>query len=898
MKSFSISFAKAKWLIVGVASVLSLVSPLAFSGTAVADGAYRALDANTIEGKGSDFSQCTQSTAQFQKFPDGTYVAVCTAFLPGVANTYTFTITLGARSGTNVSATIKSTPAGPSGPITIADPSSVLGAAAGGGTGGGGTGADTTPDKPTCDWSINPLTWIICPIVNGLADATDGFFQYFLVPFLKTTPLNVTDTNSPIFKAWSSFRVLANIILIIALLLLVFGQAIGVGIFSAYQVKTMAPAIFIYGILANISIYLWAAAIDVFNIAGAAIAHLILVPFGLHDADLLTMNINVGAQALSIGAFVAFIFTLIATGGAFLMFLFLFLLLPLFLTMIGVFITLMVRTGIIMIASILAAPFAALGAIPATRKYLTKYLEISGDALAIYPVAMAFVAVFKALGSVITVANGQDDSGARAALAGFVGILLTIGAWLAVLLAIRFVGGLTHSLYSTVSGYGKQGHNFVKGNPNDPFSMQNRTKRTMGHRVTDLQAQMVHSGRKIDTNSAAYKSAPIGTKARVRGRQAAAFVGRRFGNVDARLSHYQDIANKQGEQMSQTGLDDLRYAAAGFKLSKGQLAGTDTLTGLDGSAVSTTAAADYDRYFDSKGREITGGTFNEGKRRYGATVGETASQMEYTVRKAQGDKDLANFRYSLQQNAKDEGWSDSDLTRVWATATYPHKERLGSEWYSTPKFNGNGDVEYNDVGKSPDNYNKMVGEVHKVKKSFQIGNIEDSSWRSMAQHQEMVTEAINNGGIIQKGSRTGQALTPKDYQSFAMTDEVMEAAVASGGVQRTGQDANDVQVMGGTPAAKGVIQAMFKNRQYRTTNATTASGQSSVNERIIYDGQAAEAAKNAAVASFSSATPPTLPAGVTPQQYVQQQEQAAIAANTKHTTEVTGDIDRTQITSV
>src|SRR5690606_33050266 len=55
-----------------------------------------------------------------------------------------------------------------------------------------GNGADVAAeaDEPTCETRAkSPLTWAICPIVNGLADLTDWLFNSFILPLLETAPL-------------------------------------------------------------------------------------------------------------------------------------------------------------------------------------------------------------------------------------------------------------------------------------------------------------------------------------------------------------------------------------------------------------------------------------------------------------------------------------------------------------------------------------------------------------------------------------------------------------------------------------------------------------------------------------------------------------------------------------
>jgi len=78
---------------------------------------------------------------------------------------------------------------------------------------------------------------------------------------------------------WSSFRLYGDIVLVIALLVIVFGEAIGGGVIDAYTAKKVLPRILIAAILINLSIYIVAALEDIVNIVGSGLDSLIRLPF-------------------------------------------------------------------------------------------------------------------------------------------------------------------------------------------------------------------------------------------------------------------------------------------------------------------------------------------------------------------------------------------------------------------------------------------------------------------------------------------------------------------------------------------------------------------------------------------------------------------------------------------
>jgi hypothetical protein len=84
--------------------------------------------------------------------------------------------------------------------------------------------ADRSPD---CDAQLNsPLSWIICPLVDMGTAFTDWVYTEFVRGMLEEVPIS-TDTNDGGYRAWQSFRILANIILVGAMLILVYGMIRG-----------------------------------------------------------------------------------------------------------------------------------------------------------------------------------------------------------------------------------------------------------------------------------------------------------------------------------------------------------------------------------------------------------------------------------------------------------------------------------------------------------------------------------------------------------------------------------------------------------------------------------------------------------------------------------------------
>ncbi|MFT9116321.1 MAG: hypothetical protein ABF497_04260, partial [Sporolactobacillus sp.] len=114
----------------------------------------------------------------------------------------------------------------------------------------------TSQDQKTSNTTacaINGIGWIVCPTVNFLSYVADQAFTFMADNFLSISPnLLNTDVESGAYKAWNMIRMLANAILVVAFLIIIYSQISGFGI-SNYGIKRMLPRLIIIAILINIS---------------------------------------------------------------------------------------------------------------------------------------------------------------------------------------------------------------------------------------------------------------------------------------------------------------------------------------------------------------------------------------------------------------------------------------------------------------------------------------------------------------------------------------------------------------------------------------------------------------------------------------------------------------------
>jgi hypothetical protein len=350
-------------------------------------------------------------------------------------------------------------------------------------TAGGTTGSTAT--NPTCE-SNGALSWLVCPVINLLADASDGIYNNVIAPWLQTDTIQI-DNNSVIFQAWSSLRVIGNIVLVIAMLVIVFGQAIGGGMVDAYTAKKVLPKILIAAIMINLSIYIVAVMVDVTNILGHGLSTLLmqLIQNGGGSTNV-TLGNGAGAT-FGLGAIIGggALWAGLAGGAAAMMQGFLvFILLPGFLAFLGVLITLILRQGIIT-ALIIISPIAfALYCLPAGEKYLKQWWQVLFKALLIYPIISLVFGVAKILAITTNQAGNGQKNGLTAVGFEMASVVLLFIPIFLIPFAFKLAGGAIGQLYGTLSGFGKRSSEAIKGNVNDPNSTRNRTKRRVGEGYT------------------------------------------------------------------------------------------------------------------------------------------------------------------------------------------------------------------------------------------------------------------------------------------------------------------------------------------------------------------------------------------------------------------------------
>lgn len=280
-----------------------------------------------------------------------------------------------------------------------------------------GANNDNGGDKKQldCDTQFdNPLTWIICPVIDilaGFVDWVDGIITQQLQvdtdPIFKTSgTVNcsndkaISSTSDAYFCAWRTFRNIALGLTAIAGLIVVISQALGFEILDAYTIRKVLPRLLIAVIGITLSWPLMKLAIEFTNDLGYGVRHLIYAPFsGLPDKLDLSFGghgfnalFGTASAALVLGAsavaLVIFIGVILAYAGT---------------AALAVLIAILVLVlrEVLITLLLLTAPVAIITYVfPNTQRIYKLWWESFAKALMMFPLIAAFIAagrVFSAI---------------------------------------------------------------------------------------------------------------------------------------------------------------------------------------------------------------------------------------------------------------------------------------------------------------------------------------------------------------------------------------------------------------------------------------------------------------------------------------------------------------------
>lgn len=257
----------------------------------------------------------------------------------------------------------------------------------------------TSPGDEGTSCAIDGVGWIVCPLMNFMADLNDQAFEV-IKGFLNVSPNFFADNGAK--PAWDSFRNIANVAFIIAFLIIIYSQITGAGV-TNYGLKRLLPKLIISAILVNISYYVCLIAVDISNIVGNSIYGLFkdipVAAGGSNTTDVagwkeVTGVILAGAAAL--GAALLLLLTLSSFA---------------LLAVLLVVVILIARQALIILLVVIAPLAFVAYLLPNTEQWFKKWWGLLSKLLLVYPIiGVIFGASFLASRIISNTASGGGDT--------------------------------------------------------------------------------------------------------------------------------------------------------------------------------------------------------------------------------------------------------------------------------------------------------------------------------------------------------------------------------------------------------------------------------------------------------------------------------------------------------
>jgi hypothetical protein len=538
-----------------------------------------------------------------------------------------------------------------------------------GGSGGG------TP-SPTCYSSGWNLSWMVCPIVNSLADLSDDMYNALIVPLLQYKPINLTDTQNDkthTYEVWSQFRIYGDVFLVLALLAVVFGESIGGGLIDAYTAKKVLPRLLVAAILINISIYLVAIAVDVSNILGKGIEALIEYPFRSSPActqaqatQCLHFSLNPGTSdtigiigLLGVGGTIWGLLGhtagTVALGGDFLALIGFAVVIPAIFTFFAILTTLIVRQGLIMFLIFVSPVAFALYTLPNTERYFKQWWDWLLRALLVYPIIGATFAI----ANVMSLTISYSTTGLKRSLLSLLSIFVMFIPLIAIPYSIRLAGGLIARTHDAVTGVRDKAHQGAQGKLRAEGSWYANRQQERAHRVADWKADTLDRG--------LAKSGVSGFALRTVG-------GKRAKDRQAQMNAH---SAKALDDLSASGDDSLARASTMYAAMQ------DGSLKVDGRYNAKTG-----KYISSTGQEFTEAQIKAGHARWGHTRGDQQAAFKLMMGKTLNES--PEYQEYVAQDfaswANDEHMDTGAAKGAWAGVAIPNQRMRGDLRHAT--FNG------------------------------------------------------------------------------------------------------------------------------------------------------------------------------------------------------------------
>ena len=306
--------------------------------------------------------------------------------------------------------------------------------------------------KPEC--AVKDLGWLICPVVNFLADISDAAFAMIADNFLKIEP--GLASGGEVQAAWGIMRNIANGAFIIMFLAIIISQLTGFGI-SNYGIKKMLPRLIIAAILVNVSIYICQIVVDLSNILGYSLRAGI---GGIGDEITRANEIFQSGQGR--GTWGGFALTILAAGTAGILALAVLIgaLVSGLVVMATVAVLLIARKALIVILIVISPLAFVAFLLPNTEKLFSKWRSIFVGLLMVFPTIGLLFGGGILAGAVVKAGGGNDTI--MQIVGELIKVLPLIAVWSVLKKAIDVAGAISQHINNAGGRLGGGAKNWAK----------------------------------------------------------------------------------------------------------------------------------------------------------------------------------------------------------------------------------------------------------------------------------------------------------------------------------------------------------------------------------------------------------------------------------------------------
>lgn len=303
---------------------------------------------------------------------------------------------------------------------------------------------DKKKQEEECGKAFFGLGGLICSGGNMVNAAFKILYEF--VQQILSSQVNIVK-SSVVKQNWETFLNIANVVLIIAFLVVIYSTATSVGGLSNYDVKKLLPRIIIFSIAINISYYICMALSDLSDIAGKSLYALLtsgipsVIPDPLSFALEITKGAIEGITGIALGLLILFL-----AGG------------PVIIMLITVILAIAVRSVALVVLVIVSPIAIALyvfnqpGISKGYQLWATNYIKL----LLVYPLFMIIWGGSQLVASIIRGAN-------EPALSFITDLAVAFAPGASILPLFKASGDILGKATVAMSSFGNQAHGKMKG---------------------------------------------------------------------------------------------------------------------------------------------------------------------------------------------------------------------------------------------------------------------------------------------------------------------------------------------------------------------------------------------------------------------------------------------------